>query len=84
MRLSVRAGSARRRVLLLLTAVFVPYLVLAALSLRMIGQERQLETRRAVEERQRRLTLAGQQLLALLRNFKLRQLAQLPPQSRAC
>jgi hypothetical protein len=71
-------------VLLLLTAVFVPYLVLAALSLRMIGQERQLETRRAVEERQRRLTLAGQQLLALLRNFKLRQLAQLPPQSRAC
>jgi len=83
-RLSVRAGSARRRVLLLLTAVFVPYLVLAALSLRMIGQERQLETRRAVEERQRRLTLAGQQLLALLRNFKLRQLAQLPPQSRAC
>ena len=84
MRLSVRAGSARRRVLLLLTAVFVPYLVLAALSLRMIGQERQLETRRAVEERQRRLTLLGQQLLALLRNFKLRQLAQLPPQSRAC
>jgi len=83
-RLSVRAGSARRRVLLLLTAVFVPYLVLAALSLRMIGQERQLETRRAVEERQRRLTLLGQQLLALLRNFKLRQLAQLPPQSRAC
>jgi len=81
-RLSVRAGSARRRVLLLLTAVLVPYLVLAALSLRMIGQERQLETRRAVEERQRRRTLVGQQLLSLLQNFKLRQLAQLPPQSR--
>jgi len=67
--------------LLLLTAVFVPYLVLAALSLRMIRQERQLETRRAVEDRQRRLTLAGQQLLSLLQNFKLRQLAQLPPRS---
>jgi len=80
-RLSVRAGSARRRVLLLLTAVLVPYLVLAALSLRMIGQERQLETRRAVEERQRRRTLVGQQLLSLLQNIKLRQLAQLPPHS---
>ena len=84
MRLNVRAGSARRRVLLLLTAVFGPYLVLAALSLRMIGQERQSEARRAAEDRQRRLTLLGQQLLALLQNFKLRQLAQLPPQSRAC
>ena len=77
----MRTGSARRRVLLLLTAVFVPYLVLAALSLRMIGQERQLEARRAVEERQRRLTLVGQQLLSLLQNFKLRQLARLPPYS---
>jgi signal transduction histidine kinase len=68
--------------LLLLTAVFIPYLVLAALSLRMIGQERQLEARRTVEERQRRLTLVGQQLLSLLENFKLRQLAQLPPRSQ--
>lgn len=68
--------------LLLLTAVFVPYLVLAALSLRMIGQERQLEARRTVEVRQRRLTLVGQQLLSLLENFKLRQLAQLPPRSQ--
>ena len=56
-RLSVRTGSPRRRMLLLLTAVLVPYLVLAALSLRMIGQERQSEARRSVEERQRRLTL---------------------------
>ena len=68
--------------LLLLTAVFIPYLVLAALSLRMIGQERQLEARRTVEERQRRLTLVGQQLLSLLENFKLRQLAQLLPRSQ--
>lgn len=46
----------------------------------MIRQERQLETRRAAEEHQRRLTLVGQQLLSLLENFKLRQLAQAPPQ----
>ncbi len=65
--------------LLLLTAVLVPYIVLAALSLRLIGQERQLEARRAVEERERRLTLLGQQLLSLLENLKLRQLARLVP-----
>ena len=82
MSLGVRTGSPRRRMLLLLTAVFVPYLILAALSLRMIGQERQLEARRTVEERQRRLALVGQQLLSLLQNFKLRQLAQLPPRSQ--
>ena len=60
----------RRQVLLFLAAILVPCLVLVALSLRMIEQERQLEQKRAAEERQRRAAQLRQELLSQLERIK--------------
>ena len=45
----------RRQILLFLVAVIVPSVVLVALSLRMIGQERELTEKRLLDEHHRHL-----------------------------
>jgi signal transduction histidine kinase/tetratricopeptide (TPR) repeat protein len=63
----------RRQVLLFLVAVFVPSLVLVALSLRMISQERELAEKRARDEQQRRIGEVRQELLTRLERIKLQE-----------
>lgn len=60
-----------RRVLLFLGAIVAACLVLVALGVRMIGQERQLRAKRAEEERQRRVAQVRQELLSRLERLKL-------------
>ena len=47
--------SHRRRIVLFLVAIVVPSLVLVVLSLRMIGQERELTEKRLLDEQHRRV-----------------------------
>jgi signal transduction histidine kinase len=61
----------KRRVLLFLGAIVTPCLVLVALGVRTIGQERQLRAQHAEEERQRRVAQVGQELLSRLERIKL-------------
>ena len=61
----------KRHVFLFLGAILAPCLVLVALSVRMIQQDRQLEAKRASEERQRRVAQVGQELLSRLERIKL-------------
>jgi signal transduction histidine kinase len=60
-----------RRLLLFLGVIVAPCLVLVALGVRIIGQERQLRTKRAEEDRQRRVAQVGQELLSRLERIKL-------------
>ncbi len=60
----------KRRLVLFLGAIVAPCLVLVALSVRMIQQERQLQAKRAEEERQRLITQIGQALLTRLERIK--------------
>lgn len=60
----------KRHVLLFLGAIVAPCLVLVALSVRMIEQERRLHVKRAEEERQRRIDRVGQDLLSRLERIK--------------
>ncbi len=67
----------RRQVLLFLVAVIVPSVVLVALSLRMIGQERELTEKRLLDERHRRASEIRQELLTRLERIKLKQVRAL-------
>ncbi len=70
-----------RQVALFLIAVLIPCLVLAVLSLRMIRQERELSERRLAEERRRRASQAGQELLTHLERIKLEEIGALAAQA---
>ena len=63
--------------LLFLVVILAPCLVLVALSLRMIEQERQLQEKRAAEQRQRRAAELSEGLLSRLERIK-RNLAATP------
>ncbi len=67
----------RRHVLLFLIAILLPCLVLVALSLRMISQERELAEKRLAEERDRLVGQIRQELLARLERIKLQEVAAL-------
>lgn len=69
MRISL--GEHRRRLLLFLCAIIVPSLVLVALSLRMISQERELAEKRALDEQNRRVNDIRQELQTRLEKIKL-------------
>ncbi len=60
-----------RGLLLFLVAVLSPCLVLVALGLRILDQERQLDLKRRTEERQRQLAGLSQELLARLERIKI-------------
>src|SRR5712692_8678238 len=64
----------RRLVWLFLVAVIVPCLVLVALSLRMLGQERELNEKRRVEDERRMTGQIRQELLARLESIKLQEI----------
>jgi signal transduction histidine kinase len=59
----------------------VPFLVLAALSLRMIGQERELAEKRLADDRRLRVNQIRQELLARLERIKLQEVGQLATQA---
>ena len=65
-----------RQVLLFLTAILAPCLVLVALSVRMIEQERQLEEKRAREDRERRAAQLRHELFSALEKIKTQQAAR--------
>ena len=67
----VSLGGHRRRLLLFLSAIIVPSLVLVALSLRMISQERELAEKHALDEQKRRVNDIQQELLTRLEKIKL-------------
>src|SRR2546428_7948525 len=66
--------SHRRRIVLFLVAIVVPSLVLIVLSLRMIGQERELTEKRLLDEQHRRTSELRQELLTHLERIKLKQI----------
>jgi hypothetical protein len=63
----------RRQVLLFLIAILVPCGVLVALGLQMMDQERQLESKRIADEKQRLVEQVRQELLSKLEQIKLQQ-----------
>ncbi len=67
----------RKQVALFLLAVIFPSCVLVALTLRMIGQERELAEKRWAEERSRLSHEIGQQLLVRLEKIKLEEMSTL-------
>lgn len=73
----------RRQILLFLLAVIVPSMVLVAISLRMIGQERELAEKRQSDEQHRRVTDIRQQLLTRLERIKLKQVGALAQPKQA-
>lgn len=71
MAVSIRPRLLRRQVSLFLIAILVPCLVLVALGLRMMEQERQLEDKRSADERQLLVVGVRQDLLAFLERIRL-------------
>lgn len=67
----------QRQVILFLMAVMVPFLVLAALSVRMIGQERELAEKRLADDRRFLVNQIRQILLERLERIKLQEVRQL-------
>ena len=63
----------RRQALLFLIAILVPCLVLVAVGLRLIAQERQLEDTRRIEQRQLLVLQLRQELLTRLERIKLQE-----------
>src|SRR5438132_1497584 len=73
----------RRQILLFLLAVIVPSMVLVAISLRMIGQERELSEKRQLDEQHRRVRDISQQLLTRLERIKLKEVSALAQPKQA-
>jgi signal transduction histidine kinase len=71
----------RRRIVLFLVAIVVPSLVLVALSLRMISQERELTEKRLLDEQHRRTSEVHQELLTHLERIKSKQIRALATQT---
>lgn len=76
MAVSVWPRLPRRQVFLFLIAILVPCLVLVALGLRLIAQERQLDDKRRADERLLQVAQVQQDLLSLLEKMKLQVLAR--------
>ncbi len=69
----VSSRSHRKQILLFLLAVILPSLVLVVFTLRMISQEKELDQKRAVDERRRLASEIGQHLLVRLEKVKLQE-----------
>lgn len=72
----------RKQVLLFLAAVLLPSVVLVALTLRIVTQERELAQKRIADEHRRITRETGQALLARLENIKLEEAAAAAGQPR--
>lgn len=72
----IRPRLPRRQAFLFLAAILVPCLVLLALGLRLMAQERQLEDKRRTEERQLLVVQVRQELLSLVEKIKLQEVAR--------
>jgi len=77
----MRPSGYRRLVLLFLVAIILPCLVLVAMSLRMISQERELAEKRLAEEQRRLAIQIRQELLARLEGIKLQEVSALATQT---
>ena len=66
-----------RQVALFLVAVFLPCLLLIAMSVRTLQQERELVDKRAEEARLQRVDVLRQKLLVLLEQIKLQEVGTL-------
>lgn len=71
----MKGRSYRKQILLFSLAVMLPSLILIFLTIRMIGQEKELAQKRMVEERRRIASEIGQHLLIRLENIKLQETA---------
>ncbi len=69
----MKGRSYRKQILLFLLAVILPSLVLIVLTVRMIGQEKELAQKRSADERRRITREIGQHLLVRLENIKLQE-----------
>jgi len=69
----MKGRSHRKQILLFLIAVLLPSIVLVFLTIRMIGQERELAQKRMVDEQHRMARDIGQHLLVRLENIKLQE-----------
>jgi len=76
----MRPENHRRRVLLFLIAILLPCVLLVILSLRIIGQERELADTRLAEERSRWAGDVRQELLARLERIKFQEVGRLAGQ----
>jgi signal transduction histidine kinase len=70
---AIRPRLPRRQAFLFLIAILVPCMVLVALGLRLMAQERQLEDKRRAEERQLLVVQVRQDLLSLVEKIKLQE-----------
>ncbi len=73
----MKGRSHRKQILLFLVTVLFPSLVLIGLTVRMIGQERELTQKRLAEERRRVAREIGQHFLVRLENIKLQEASAL-------
>lgn len=71
------AHFARRQIGLFLATIIIPTVVLIALGVRMVQQERQIAEQRTVQERRRAVVRLRRELLATLERIKLAELARL-------
>lgn len=71
----MKTGGHRKQIVLFLLAVILPSLVLAAFTLRMINQERELTQKRITEERRRLGREFGERLLLRLEKIKLQEVS---------
>jgi signal transduction histidine kinase/tetratricopeptide (TPR) repeat protein len=69
----MKGRSHRKQILLFLIAVFLPSVVLVFLTIRMIGQERELSQKRMEDDQIRMARDIGQHLLVTLENIKLQE-----------
>src|SRR5215471_8970289 len=74
--------SQTRLVLLFLVSLAIPAVVLLALGLRLIAQERELSEKHAADEKRRRGSEVSHQVLARLERLKSRQVTALATQSK--
>jgi len=76
----MKGRSHRKQILLFLVTVLLPSLVLIGLTVRMIGQEKELAQKRLIEERRRVALEIGQHFLVRLENIKLQEASALSEQ----
>ena len=74
--------SQTRLVLLFLVSLAIPAVVLLALGLRLIAQERELSEKHAADEKRRRAREVSEQVLARLERLKIRQVTALATQNK--
>ena len=76
----MKGRSHRKQILLFLIAVLLPSIVLVLITIRMVGQERELVQKRTADEKVRMARDIGQHLLVTVENIKLQERSALSDQ----